>query len=146
MKKNGKFFLVYTIILFSVAFVLILFSSISGLRYKDAQDEKNKLFKGAQDSVVKLTEKNEDLENDNAEKAKQIETLTAEKKKAISDLELAKEKSETALKNEDMISQVQNLYNKRDYSGAKEIFEQIDATVLGENSKLLYENLKNKLY
>ena len=141
MKKNGRYFLIYTLILFSVAFVLILFSSFTGIRYKDAQDEKNKLFQGAQESVVKLTEKNEALDKENKELKKQVEELKNDSKTSGEDLA----NKETVIKNMDMLSQVQNFYRNKSYSKAKELLEQIDPTVLGENAKILYDSLKNRL-
>ena len=94
---------------FSVAFVLILFSSFTGVRYKDAQDEKNKLFQGAQESVLKLTEKNEALEKENNELKAEVEKLTSDKETSGEDLA----NKETVIKNMDMLAQVQNLYRNK---------------------------------
>ncbi len=141
MKKNSRYFLVYTLILFSVAFVLILFSSFTGVRYKDAQDEKNKLFQGAQESVVKLTEKNELLEKENKEMENTISQLT----KNNEDLKMAGEQKDATIKNMETLSEVQNLYRNKYYSRAKELLDTIDPEVLGENAKTLYESLKNRL-
>lgn len=141
MKKNSRYFLVYTLILFSVAFVLILFSSFTGVRYKDAQDEKNKLFQGAQESVVKLTEKNELLEKENKEMENTISQLTKDNE----DLKMAGEQKDATIKNMETLSEVQNLYRNKYYSRAKELLDTIDPEVLGENAKTLYESLKNRL-
>jgi len=141
MKKNSRYFLVYTLILFSVAFVLILFSSFTGVRYKDAQDEKNKLFQGAQESVVKLTEKNELLEKENKEMENAISQLTKDNE----DLKMAGEQKDATIKNMETLSEVQNLYRNKYYSRAKELLDTIDPEVLGENAKTLYESLKNRL-
>lgn len=141
MKKKGGYFLIYSIILFSVAFVLILFSSFTGVRYKDAQYEKNKLYQGAQESVLTLTEKNESLEKENAEKTKQIEALEKEKGDAGTKLS----QNEIVIKNMDMLSEAQELYYNQNYGKAKEVLESIDTTALSENGRKHYNSLKNRI-
>ena len=146
MKKDGKFFFGYSILLFSVAFVLILFSSFSGLRYQEAQDEKNQQYQGAQKSVVKLTEKNEQLENDNKIQVDEITKLKEENKKLQKDIETEKKTKETVIKNMDALASAQNFYSVRSYNSAREKISQIDRTALSENAKIQYDNLKKKLY
>lgn len=145
MKKNGRYFLIYTLILFSVAFVLILFSSFTGIRYKDAQYEKNILFQGAQDSVVKLTEVNEELKKENARLTKQVEELTKNKSDNDESIKALNEQKEIVVKNMDMLAQAQNLYRNKEYDKARDIINQIDETALSDNAKILYDSLKNRL-
>ncbi len=142
MKKKGRGFLIYSIILFSVAFILILFSSFTGMRYKDAQYEKSKLFQGAQESVLVLTEKNESLEKENNELKKQSGDFQKEK----SEFQEKIMQNETVLKNMDMLSEAQDLYYNKNYSKARTVFELIDITALTENGNKLYGSLKVRLY
>lgn len=141
MKKKGGYFLIYSIILFSVAFVLILFSSFTGVRYKDAQYEKSKLYKGAQESVLTLTEKNEELEKENAEIKKQVEALQKEKEESGTKFS----QNENIIKNMDMLSGAQELYFNKNYAGARQIIETIDPEALSESGKKHYEILKKRL-
>jgi len=146
MKKNGKFFFGYSILLFSVAFVLILFSSFTGIRYQEAQDERNRLYQGAQTSVVKLTEENENLAKENSDANKKINDLDKKNQELEKSLKTEKEQKETVIKNMDNLAKAQGLYNNGEYSSAKKVIEEIDKTALSENSKKLYENLKKNLF
>lgn len=146
MKKDGKFFLGYSILLFSVAFILILFSSFTGMRYHEAQDEKNQLYQGAQKSVVMLTEENEELEEENEEKDEEIQNLKAKNIELDRQLKNEKNSNETVIKNMDTLFEVQGMYNRREYTNAQNKFNTIDRTALSENAKLQYDNLKKKLF
>lgn len=145
MKKNGRYFLIYTLILFSVAFILILFSSFTGIRYKDAQYEKSILFQGAQDSVLKLTEVNEELKKENERLTKKVEELSKYKSDNDESIKVLNEQKEIIVKNMDMLAQAQNLYRSKEYDKARDIINQIDETALSDNAKILYDSLKNRL-
>lgn len=147
-KKNSKskFFWVYSIALFSVAFILILFSAFTGVRYKDEQTEAQMLYQGAQSSVLNLTDENEALERENSENRREIETLTAkidELEKNVADL--TEENDAIQQANEDLLK-VEGLYQNERYNDARELFETIDPSVLGENAQAKYEYIRKKLY
>ena len=139
MDKKGKSFFVYTIVLFSITFILILFSSFTGIRYKDAQDEKNKLFHGAQKSVVALTEENAVLEKEKAELLSKLNEKNAGE-------EEEKAKNDEYIKNTDMLMEVQNLYTGERYDDAALLIMDINREVLSETGKKLYDRLDSRLH
>lgn len=144
MKKKSKFIWVYSIVLFSVAFVLILFSSFTGIRYKNEHTETKALYRGAQNSVLQLTDDNERLQKENSEKQKRIDELTAENNELRASGEVsASEKQKYADAAENLLK-AQELLNSGNKSAAKELFDTIDSGVLGENTLKLYEKLKKK--
>ena len=68
MKQKSKFFLVYSIALFSVALILILFSSFMGIRNKEQAYNLN-------NNILALQDQNETLAKDKTEKETQISEL-----------------------------------------------------------------------
>ena len=137
--KKGKSFLMYTILLFSITFILILFSSFTGIRYKDAQYEKSKLFHGAQMSVVALTEENNELKNENEKLlAKMEEKNVGEKEERA--------KTEEYIKNTDTLMEVQNLYTNRSYTEAAILIQSVNRELLSESGKKLYDHLDSRLH
>ena len=145
-KNKSKFFWVYSIALFSVAFVLILFSAFTGVRYKDEQTEAQMLYQGAQSSVINLTDENEALERETSANRKEIESLTKEIDKLEQDVaDLTAQKDAIRQANEDLL-RAETLYQNRQYNEARELFETIDTSVLGENAQAKYENIRKKLY
>lgn len=138
MNKKGKQFFVYTVVLFSVTFILILFSSFTGIRYKDAQYEKSKLFHGAQKSIVVLSEENNQLKKDNEELLSKIQQKESGEK-------AEKEKSEEFNKNTDKLMEVQDLYNMRQYNDAAVKINDVNRELLSESSKKVYDYLDSRL-
>jgi len=139
MDKKGKSFLVYTILLFSITFILILFSSFTGMRYKDAQYEKNKLFHGAQRSVVALTEENTELKKENDELLAKLEEKNEGEEKE-------KSKAEEITNNTDKLMEVQNLYTAQRYDDAALLILDVNPELLSETGKKLYDHLDSRLH
>jgi len=131
--------LVYTILLFSITFILILFSSFTGMRYKDAQYEKNKLFHGAQRSVVALTEENTELKKENDELLAKLEEKNEGEEKE-------KSKAEEITNNTDKLMEVQNLYTAQRYDDAALLILDVNPELLSETGKKLYDHLDSRLH
>ena len=125
MKKKAKFFWIYSIALFSAAFVLILFSAFTGVRYKDEQNKAEALYQGAQSSAVTLTGENEELKEDNRQKELKIDELTEENgdlKKIVDTLTF--EKGYVIMQMENLLK-AEALWNNKKYEEAKTVFQRV---------------------
>ena len=138
MKKKSKFFLVYSIALFSVALILILFSAFTGIRYKMGTESTKVLYDGAKSNVIMLTNQNELLNRQNEEKEKEISDLIQKNE------ELSKETERYAYAAEqtEKLMQVQLFMRSKRYTDAKNLFDTIDPSVLGDSGKDLYEQIR----
>ncbi|MBQ7718270.1 MAG: hypothetical protein IJT38_03135 [Clostridia bacterium] len=145
MKKKSSFFWVYSIALFAVAFILILFSAFTGVRYKDEQYKAETLYKGAQTSAVSLTDENEALKKDNTAKTAEIEKLTEENKTLKSDVDtLTMEKEYVIMQTENLLK-AERLWQNQRYNEAREVFKDLDSNVFSEYAMKKYNQLKNKI-
>lgn len=145
MKKKSKFFWIYSIALFSIAFILILFSAFTGVRYKDEQYKAEALYKGAQTSAVSLTDENEELQKDNSEKAEEIEKLSKENESLKKDVDrLSMEKNYVIEQTENLLK-AESLWRNERYDEAREVFNNLDTNVFSENALAKYEELKRRV-
>ena len=145
MNKKSKFFWVYSIALFSVAFILILFSAFTGVRYKDEQYKAETLYQGAQSSAVSLTDENEELKNDNKEKETKINELSEENKKLHESVDtLTMEKNYVIMQTENLLK-AESLWKNKKYSEAKTVFDDLDTNVFSEYALAKYNELKAKM-
>lgn len=138
MKNRTKFFWIYSIALFSIAFILIGFSAFTGVRYQEKQTEARNLYQGAQASVLQLQERLEQLEEENRQLKIKVDEL---KNEAVT----LKKTAQNADLFEAFV-RIQNLINNNMVSEAKTIFEAIDTTRLSGEAQTLYDELKAKLY
>ena len=138
MKSRTKFFWIYSIALFSIAFILIGFSAFTGVRYQEKQTEARELYQGAQASVLGLQERLEQLEQEN----KQLKLQVSELKNEVAELKETDQKADLF----EALVKIQNLINNKKASEAKIIFEAIDTSLLSGEAQTLYEELKAKLF
>ena len=138
MKKKSKFFLVYSIALFSVALILILFSAFTGIRYKMGTESTKVLYDGAKSNVIMLTNQNELLNRQNEEKEKEISDLKQKNEELGKEIEQHTYAEEQAEK----LMQVQLFLRSKRYTDAKNLFDTIDPSVLGGSGKDLYEQIR----
>lgn len=73
--------MVYSIALFSVALILILFSSFMGIRNKEQTNNLSNNIQALQDQNETLSKEKAEKETENSELLKQIDILTNENKK-----------------------------------------------------------------
>lgn len=145
MKNKSRYFWIYSIILFSIAFILILFSSFTGVRYKDEQYKAEALYQGAQTSAVSLTDENEALKKENSEKGAEIKKLTDDNKSLKKDVDrLTMEKNYVIEQTENLLKAERLLENRR-YDEAREVFLNLDTNVFSENALAKYDELKRKI-
>lgn len=140
--KKSKFFWVYSILLFSIAFGLILFSAFTGIRYREEQDETQALFRGAQQSITSLTQEKETLEKTKAENEKTILSLTQEKDELALNLRAMTEMKEKQAAAYEALLTAQQLRSERKKEEAKEVFDTIDSSLLAEKAMEIYIKLE----
>ena len=145
MKKKSKFFWVYSIALFSVTFILILFSAFTGVRYKDEQYKAEALYQGAQTSAVSLTDENEALKKENSEKEAEIDKLSEENESLKKDVDRLRSERNYVIEQTENLLRAESLWDNRQYDEARDVFNDLDANVFSENALAKYEELKRKI-
>ena len=141
MKQKSKFFLVYSIALFSVALILILFSQFTGMK---TQTERDNLSS----NVLALTDKNEELTKEKNEKETQILLLEQENEDLKNQLQTAQNTLAKTKEQTEKLMQVQVLLNEKKESEARTLFDTFteeDLSVLGEYGTHLYEYIRTKV-
>ena len=144
MNKKSKFFWIYSITLFSIAFVLILFSAFTGIRNRDERSATANLYQGAKSSIEDLTKTNENITNENVKKQQEIDEMkvqNAEKDKSLTEAEEKLEKTKTAY---EYLAEAQNLIDAGHYSDAKDLINKIDPSYLDGSGKNLFERIRKK--
>lgn len=145
-KSRAKFFWIYSIALFSMALILILFSAFTGIRYKDEQTEAQLIYQGAQSSVVSLTDENEKLARENNENKETISNLTKDKEELEQNFQKIQDEKNQLMLQTETLFRAETLKSEKRYNEARELFETIDPAVLGENGQARYEQLRRQLY
>lgn len=141
MNKKSKSFWMYTIILFTVALVLILFS----LFLSDNKGNYESRLQGLQNENLTLKNEKKQLETKNAE-LEAINNGYQEKERSFAE---EKAKLETAA--ETYANAVESIYiadgfcDQGRYRDAKEEIEKVDASILKEKIKNRYDRVKAKI-
>lgn len=142
MDKKVRTFWIYTIILFSAAFVIILLSAISGVRYNDYKEESENLYSGAQKSLINLTNENEALRAKIAEKDEEVAALTLR----VSELE---EKMgggfEKYRQSVDALIRARALVRDGKFSKAAEEFAKVNTAGFSDELMEIYNYVKGKI-
>jgi len=153
MEKKIKMFWLYSIMLFGIAFVLILFSSFSSGGGQKTEDGAVTVYQGSGG----LSAESEGDENQPAEEAVPGTVPGAEDQKAIiAALENEKEAlitqrgeraAETAefVKSVDRLAAAQIAFDAKNYSAAREALNEVYTGLLPENGKALYTKIDRGL-
>lgn len=131
MEKKSKFFWLYTIILFSVAFVLILFSAFSTTNYK----------KVARTSIEQLTTENTNLSGQKTELEKTVEGLNEKINQITVENENIKKNNSALI----IIAKAQEAFNNNDYYLAQQKLSEINQEGLTDEVTELYNSIKKKV-
>lgn len=140
-KKSKKFLWVYTIVLFSVALVLVAISSIrhqeANEHAKDVEEKYNQqivLTSGVQADLEKLQQEHEvlvqqldEVKESEQQLQQQVDSLTKQNN------------SRSAL-----IS-AQHAYEQKSYDEARQYLQQVDTTQLKEQEQQIFTDLQGKL-
>lgn len=145
MEKKVKFFWIYTIVLFTTAFILILFSAFSGTRFQEEKTETQRLYQGAQKSLLTLTEQYEALLAQNEELKKSTGEMKVELESIKAEAEALKEKNAKMQKAIENMLYADELLKKKEYKAAEELISEVDSAVLEGRAKELYNKLKDQI-
>lgn len=140
-KKSKKFLWIYTIVLFSVALILVGISSIrhqeANEHAKDVEEKYNQqivLTSGVQADLAKLQQEHETLVQQ-LEEAKQSQQQLEQQVQALS----AQNASRSAL------ICAQYAYEQKSYEQARQFLQQVDAAQLEQEEQQLLTDLQSKL-
>lgn len=132
LEKKIKFFWMYTIILFSVAFVLILFSAFSAGQHYDLKEDIRNSSNGTLDS---LTEENTVLKTTVEGLEKSVETLSSE-------VETLRNENQNYKKNVEAVLDAKDLCDEGSYYMAQDVLAQVDPELLEDTISEMYNQLK----
>ena len=131
MKSKTKFLWLYTILLFSIALLLILFAGMTQQNYEQELENHETVAVGMQKSVTELTQINENLKAENAALRSELETYTSDSYR-----EEAEKNQRSAL----LIKAVA-MYNANNYKGARELLKDVDKKLLDEDQLAVYNKI-----
>ena len=134
MKENTKFLWMYVAILFSFAFILIVFAGLS-------RNNTTEQTQGLKSDITELSQKNTELQSKNAELQKQLDAVNLELGIIKSDCEAMKTDSETKNKNDELLMEAIKAYNSGNYTKSKQIKSTIDSESLTEAQLYIYNKL-----
>ncbi len=138
LEKKIKFFWMYTIILFSVAFVLILFSAISAGQHQDLKKDSQNYINGTQATINTLTQENTVLKTTVDGLQKSVEALSTE-------VEELRVQNEGYKKNVEAILTAKDLCDEGSYYPAKDILAEVDPEQLDGTVAEIYNQLTTKI-
>lgn len=140
-KKSKKFLWVYTIVLFSVALILVAISSIrhqeASRHAEDVEEKYNQqivLTSGVQADLEKLQQEHKELEQQLTETQQSQQELQQQV-----DALTKQNASRSAL------IAAQDAYQDRNYDEARQYMQQVDATQLSEQEQQIFTDLQSKL-
>ncbi len=131
MKSKTKFLWVYTIMLFTVALILILFAGMTQQTYEKELETHETAAVGMQKSVTELSQTNTALKEENAALVNQVEELTAANE------ELTKEAETTSA-----LLDALELYEDGEKEEAAKLLEGLDLEALSDRQKTIYDKMK----
>lgn len=133
MKKNTQFLWLYTIILFAVALVLITFAGMTQKNYEEELETHKTATVGMQKSVTELSRVNMELTTENSELKSELQSVQAENE--------ALKESKAQLDITSLLFDALREYDKGNRSKAKKLLEGVDATLLTESGKYVYDKI-----
>lgn len=131
MKSKSKFLWLYTILLFSVALLLIIFAGMTQQNYEEELENHETVAVGMQKSVTELTQINENLKSENVALKNELESYRSGPIKQAAD---NNERSELLIK-------AVVMYNDNNVKGAKELLKDMDQTLLNEDQLSVYNKI-----
>lgn len=145
MGKSTRFFWIYTIVLFAVAFALILLSSLTASRHQEELSKNLQVYKGAQNSVIALTEENEALKATLLAKDEEIAAIQNE----LSALHHEISEREAAVlrlrESTDSLINAENEYRQGKYRQSLNTLSGVDRGLLGEKAAERFDSLSEQL-
>ena len=131
MKSKSKFLWLYTILLFSVALLLIIFAGMTQQNYEEELENHETVAVGMQKSVRELTQINENLKSENVALKNELESYRSGPIKQAAD---NNERSELLIK-------AVVMYNDNNVKGANVLLKDMDQTLLNEDQLSVYNKI-----
>lgn len=147
MKSKFRFIWFYSVLMFAVALLLILVSTLSQTRLtpnqavKNVVQEENVFNQTIQQSVTDLVDEKQKLTDD----AKVAEDKIADLQTKIVALTKDSDDSKKVAETTDFLIKAENLYDLGQYKNSLAQLQNINVQVLGSSAKELYTNLSNQL-
>ncbi|OQB15266.1 MAG: hypothetical protein BWY15_00637 [Firmicutes bacterium ADurb.Bin193] len=146
MKEKTKFIWLYSVLLFSAAVLLILISSLSQSRLSPSetltqQSEQQAFNQTVQKSITDLIKENEALKESLGKANDRIKTLEGEAQSAEAESISAKQTSEAT----EFLLEAELLFNKGRYAESRNTLQNVNALILSEQGRQLYDWLSDKL-
>ncbi|MBR2476658.1 MAG: hypothetical protein IKB50_00810 [Clostridia bacterium] len=126
MKSKSRFLWLYTILLFSVALLLILFA---GMTQQEAETHKTTSV-GLQESVTKLTQDNENLKAENASLRAEADGVNA--------LKISLEQTADHNGRNELLIKAMSMYCTNDINGARALLAEMDISLLTPEQLAVY--------
>ena len=133
MKSKTKFLWMYTIILFSVALILIMFAGMTQQSYEKELESHETAAVGMQKSVTELSQINTTLREENATLTNQVEELT----KIQEELTASNASGELNTK----LVNALYLFEDGNKKEAEEVLSEVDETTLSEEQLNIYDKI-----
>lgn len=137
MSKNSKFLWLYTIVLFSVALILILFAGLSTSNYEKEIESHETAKVGLQKSITELSQTNMQLKEENS-------LLKTENEQLKSDAEQNQESFHKANENVDVFNNLASAMREYDLGNrkkARSMLESVDESTLTQAQLYLYNKI-----
>ena len=147
MKSKFRFIWFYSVLMFAVALLLILVSTLSQTRLtpnqavKNVEQEESVFNQTIQQSVTDLVDQKQQLTDDLKVAKEKIEELQTKIVSVTKDNDDSKKVTEAI----DFLIQAQNLYNLGQYKESFAQLQNINEQVISDSAKDLYANLSKQL-
>ena len=132
MEKKIKFFWMYTIILFTVAFVLILFSALSAGQHQDLRQD---IYMGSKNTLDALTQENNQYKTT-------IEALESSVASLSQEVETLRGKENEYKQNVEWVLIAKDLCDAEDYSSANDVLMEVNSELLEGTVAEIYNQVK----
>lgn len=147
MNNKSKFLWLYSIVLFTIAFVLIFMSGVSQSRlskdvktFKEQLSEQQGLFQGVQKSLSALIEENEQYKKTIKEKEEQLKQFQMQINELNKQLNEIEQQKNTFIESIDNLLEAKNYYNDKKYIESALYLEHVNYEILNVSSKKLYNS------
>lgn len=140
-KKSKKFLWVYTIVLFSVALILV---AISSIRHQEASEHAKDVEEKYNQQIVMTSGVQADLENLKQEH-EELEQLLDETQQSQQQLQQQVDSLTKQNNSRSALIAAQDAYQDKRYDEARQSLQQVDATQLSEQEQQILTDLQSKL-
>lgn len=137
MQQKSKFLWLYTILLFSIALILIIFAGMTQQNYEEDLENHQTAAVGMQKSVSELTQINENLKAENAALRSEAE--------AVNNIKAAMEKSAEFNSRNDSLVKAINAFLSENIEMAQAYLGDIDESKLTPEQSAVYNEILKKL-